>query len=227
MKVQEYTLLIFAAISFWSEQIAADFNLNQGYYNAPLDWPTATDISGSSSTGYDKSSLEDSCDEDSSSNIYKYTVKKPNGQDVCLSEYAGKVLVIVNYASACGFTYDNLCALSELAKKYRECGLEILLFPSNDFLQNVGGDCAAEVLANNYPEFEVFSEICVNGRTQHPMYKFLKNKLPGAFNSKIIKWNFTKFIVDRNGCAVKRYSTTDSFKDIEELVQELLKDQCC
>ncbi|XP_060863750.1 glutathione peroxidase-like [Metopolophium dirhodum] len=232
MKVPEYILLIFAAM-IWAEPIAA--RVSQGFPYETLDWPTPADISESLPTGFDKSSRsgcdksseEDNCDEDSCGNIYKYTAKKPNGQNVCLKQYVGKVLIIVNYASACGFTYDNVCTLSEFAQKYRKCGLEILVFPSNDFLQNIGGNIAAEELANNHPEFEVFSEICVNGRTQHPMYRFLKNKLPGAFNAKTIKWNFTKFVVDRNGCPVQRYAATDSFKDIEELVQELLKDQCC
>ncbi|CAI6365176.1 unnamed protein product [Macrosiphum euphorbiae] len=233
MKVQEYILLIFAAISFWAEAIAP--RVSQGFPYESLDWPTMPDISGSSPTGYDKSSSsgydksseEDNCNEDSCGNIYKFTARKPNGQNVCLQQYVGKVLIIVNYASACGFTYNNVRTLSDFAERYRKCGLEILVFPSNDFLQNIGGDIAAEEFANNHPEFEVFSEICVNGRSQHPLYRFLKNKLPGACNAKPIKWNFTKFVVDRNGCPVQRYAATDSFKDIEDLVQELLKDQRC
>ncbi|XP_060850914.1 uncharacterized protein LOC132929537 [Rhopalosiphum padi] len=227
MKAQEYILLIFAVLSFWTAPISADI------YKAydPFDWQSerSADFSESlpnESIDTDRSCLEYS-DENTFDNVYDYTVQKPNGQDICLNEYAGQVLIIVNYASACGFTYDNVCALSELSKKYKNQGLTILIFPSNDFLENIGGNTAAELLAKNHPEFEVFSEICVNGKAQHPVYRFLTNKLPGTFNSKSIKWNFTKFVVDREGCPVQRFSAIDSFKDIEKLVKELLETPPC
>jgi len=227
MEAQEYILLIFAVLSSWTAPISAD--IFQSYNPFDCQSSRSADFSESlptESIDTDRSFLEYS-DEDACSNVYDYAVQKPNGQDVCLNEYAGQVLIIVNYASACGFTYDNVCTLSELSKKYKTQGLTILIFPSNDFLQNIGGNTAAELLAKNHPEFEVFSEICVNGKTQHPLYRFLTNKLPGTFNSKSIKWNFTKFVVDRNGCPVQRFSATDSFKDIEQLVKELLEKQSC
>ncbi|XP_022178123.1 glutathione peroxidase 1-like [Myzus persicae] len=227
MKIQECILLIFATISFWAEPFSA-VNCQQGYSNPlNLNWPTSADILESSPFGYDKSSFESNSDEESCCNLYNFVVKRPNGQDVCLKQYAGKVLIILNYASGCGFTQDNVCTLTEFSNKYRACGLEILVFPSNDFSQNFGGNTAAQIFADNHPQFEVFAEICVNGRAQHPMYRFLKNKLPGAFNTKTIKWNFTKFVVDRNGCPIQRFAATDGFTDLEELIQELLKNQNC
>ncbi|XP_015370804.1 PREDICTED: glutathione peroxidase-like [Diuraphis noxia] len=221
MKVQECIFLIFTSISLWAEPFAAENS--QGY---PLDWPTSVDFPDSSNE-YDKSSSSDeNSNENSCCNLYEFIVKKPDGQDVCLSQYAGKVLIIVNYASGCGFTSQNVHDLSKLAIKFKESGLKILIFPSNDFLQNFGGDIEAKKFASKHPEFEVFSEICVNGKTQHPLYKFLKTKLPGALNSKTIKWNFTKFLIDRNGCPVQRFAATESFEAIEELVQTLLQKRC-
>lgn len=225
MKVQEYIFLIFSAISFWTELIAAD--IFQPYNG--LDIPTLPNFVESIPTETAKfsSDYNSQMDEDIYENVYKYTAKNPDGETVCLDKYAGKVLIIVNYASNCGFTEINVYFLSKLAEKYKAQGLEILIFPSNDFFENYGGDNAAQLFAKDHPEFEVFSEIHVNGEAQHKLYKFLKNKLPGDFNSGIIKWNFTKFVVNKNGCPIKRYSALDSFKDIEEFIQNLLAYQDC
>ncbi|KAF0766419.1 putative phospholipid hydroperoxide glutathione peroxidase [Aphis craccivora] len=194
-------------------------DMSQAYDS--FDWQTSRsmmDISQSTPFEFDKSAFEnsnsDEYDEYTNGNVYDYTVQRLDGQEVCLREYAGQVLIIVNYASTCGFTYDNVCNLSELSEKYGRRGLTILMFPSNDFFQNIGGNTAAEILAQSHPEFEVFSQICVNGKDTHPFYRFLKNKLPGAFKSK-------------DGCPVKRYSANDSFQDIEEFIQQLLMDQSC
>ncbi|XP_027842036.1 glutathione peroxidase-like [Aphis gossypii] len=229
MNTQEYIILIFA-VSFWMAPISAD--MSQAY--DPFDWQTSRsmmDISKSTSFEYDKFGFENSNSDEYDyilyENVYDYTVQNLDGQEVCLRKYAGQVLIIVNYASTCGFTFENVCNLSKLSEKYRRQGLTILMFPSNDFFQNIAGNTAAEMLARSHPEFEVFSQICVNGKDTHPFYRFLKYKLPGAFKSKSIKWNFTKFIIDRNGCPVKRYSTKDSFQDIEECIQQLLMDQSC
>ncbi|XP_025198730.1 probable phospholipid hydroperoxide glutathione peroxidase [Melanaphis sacchari] len=223
MKAQDY-ILIFVVISFQTAPISADIfeTLN------PLKWDSSqsVDISESLQSDIDFSSYEISESEDYTNSIYGYTVQNLDGQDVCLNEYSGQVLIIVNYASTCGFTYENVCALSEMSKKYKDQGLTILIFPSNDFFENIGGNTAAKELAKCHPEFEVFSEICVNGESQHPMYRFLKKKLPGFLSTEAIKWNFTKFVVNRHGYPVQRYSATDSFDAIEETVQELLTDKC-
>lgn len=156
--------------------------------------------------------------------VYDFKAKDINGQEVDLSAYRGKVLLIVNTASKCGFTpqYKGLQALFE---KYRERGLEVLGFPCNQFGHQEPGDEAAisEFCEINFGvDFPLFGKIDVNGDNAHPLYRHLKEEAPGILGSKAVKWNFTKFLVNREGKVVRRYAPTDKpealAKDIEALL---------
>ena len=178
--------------------------------------------------------------------IYDYTVKNRNGEDVFISNYKGKVLIIVNTATGCGFTpqYEGL---ENLYKKYHEAGLEILDFPCNQFGSQAPGtdDEIHEFCQFKYnTSFDQFSKIEVNGENESPLYTFIKNEvkediIEGLKNKmamkaieKIsstckkdgdIKWNFTKFLADRNGNVVKRYAPTVEPKDMEKDIISLLE----
>ena len=155
--------------------------------------------------------------------IYDYSVKKRSGEEVSLSEYKGKVLLIVNTATGCGFTpqYEGL---ENLYKKYHEQGLEILDFPCNQFGNQAPGsdDEIHEFCTLQYKTtFDQFAKVEVNGENEIPLYTFLKKEKGGLKGGKI-KWNFTKFVVDREGNVVKRYAPTDTPEKIEEFIKELL-----
>ena len=155
--------------------------------------------------------------------IYDYTVKDNKGVDVKLEDYRGKVLLIVNTATGCGFTpqYDGL---QNLYEKYKDKGFEILDFPCNQFGNQAPGT-AEEIEsfcdARFGITFKQFAKIEVNGENADPLYKFLKSQKNGLFNENI-KWNFTKFLVDREGNIVARYSPTFKPEDMEEKIKELL-----
>ncbi len=177
--------------------------------------------------------------------IYDYTVKNRNGEDVSISNYKGKVLIIVNTATGCGFTpqYEGL---ENLYKKYHDAGLEILDFPCNQFGSQAPGtdDEIHEFCQFKYnTSFDQFSKIEVNGENESPIYTFIKNEvkediIEGMKNKmamkaieKIsstckkdgdIKWNFTKFLVDKEGNVVARYSPTFKPEDMEEKIKELI-----
>ena len=132
--------------------------------------------------------------------VFDFTAQDIAGKDVDLSQYQGKVLLIVNTASKCGFTpqYKGLQALFE---KYRERGLEVLGFPCNQFGHQEPGDEAAisEFCELNFGvDFPLFGKIDVNGDNAHPLYRHLKEEAPGLLGSKAVKWNFTKFLVNRD-----------------------------
>ena len=155
--------------------------------------------------------------------IYDFSVKKRSGEEVSLSEYKGKVLLIVNTATGCGFTpqYEGL---ENLYKKYHDQGLEILDFPCNQFGNQAPGsdDEIHEFCTLKYnTTFDQFAKVDVNGENEIPLYTFLKQEKGGIMGDKI-KWNFTKFVVDREGNVVKRYAPTDTPEKIEELIKELL-----
>lgn len=156
-------------------------------------------------------------------NIYDFTVKDPRGNDVSLSKYKGEVLLIVNTATGCGFT-PQYKGLEELYRKYKDQGFEILDFPCNQFGHQAPGSDAeiGEFCSLNYDTtFPRFKKIDVNGSNAIPLYKWLKKQKGGIFGSAV-KWNFTKFLVDRNGKVVKRYSpTTPPFK-IEKDIKSIL-----
>ncbi|XP_039278354.1 probable phospholipid hydroperoxide glutathione peroxidase isoform X2 [Nilaparvata lugens] len=140
--------------------------------------------------------------------VYAFTVNDIQGNPVSLEKYRGHVLLIVNVASKCGFTASNYKELAELDEKYRESkGLRILAFPCNQFSNQEPGSaedivCFAKKKNAN---FDMFEKIEVNGRDAHPLWKYLKLKQPGTFGDKI-KWNFSKFIVDKEGQPVARFS---------------------
>lgn len=156
-------------------------------------------------------------------NIYDITVKDPKGNEVSLSEYKGKVLLIVNTATGCGFT-PQYKGLEDLYRKYKDKGFEILDFPCNQFGHQAPGSDAeiGDFCVMNYDTtFPRFKKIDVNGPNASPLYKWLKSQKGGWFGSAI-KWNFTKFLINREGKVVKRYSPTTSPSKIEEEIKKLL-----
>ena len=156
--------------------------------------------------------------------VYDFIVVDNKKQDVNLNDYRGKVLLIVNTATGCGFT-PQYKGLEELYQKYKDQGLEILDFPCNQFANQAPGsdDEIHEFCSLRYKvTFKQFSKIKVNGKDANPLYKYLKDQKHG-FLGKNIKWNFTKFLVDREGNIVKRYAPTTRPEKIESKIAELLK----
>ena len=156
--------------------------------------------------------------------IYDFTAKNLAGQDTPLSTFRGQVLLIVNTASQCGFT-PQYAGLENLYEKLHGQGLTILGFPCNQFgAQEPGSD--AEIGAfcqTNYGiTFPMFAKIDVNGANAHPLYEFLKHEKRGLFFTEAIKWNFTKFLVDRNGDVEARFAPNVKPEDLEAPVKKLL-----
>jgi glutathione peroxidase len=154
-------------------------------------------------------------------NFYQFTARSLQGKEISMETYKGKVVLVVNTASKCGLTpqYEGL---ENLYEKYKDQGLVILGFPCNQFGKQEPGtekEISEGCLINYGVSFPMFSKIEVNGENAHPIYKYLKNRLPGVFG-KNIKWNFAKFLIDRNGKPVKRFSPTTIpeklVKDIEK-----------
>ncbi|MFT8704065.1 glutathione peroxidase [Bifidobacterium aquikefiricola] len=149
--------------------------------------------------------------------VYDFTVKDPKGNDVSLGEYQGKVLLIVNTATKCGFTpqYEGL---EKLYHEYRDKGLEILDFPCNQFNSQAPGtdeEIGSFCRVKYGTEFPRFAKIDVNGDHADPLYEWLKDQKSGV-GMKSIKWNFTKFLVDRQGNVVNRYAPTTTPESIEK-----------
>ncbi|CAM3480163.1 glutathione peroxidase [Polaromonas hydrogenivorans] len=145
------------------------------------------------------------------STVYDFKARQINGQDIALSEFRGKVMLIVNTASECGFT-PQFGGLEELHKTYAGQGLVVLGFPCNQFgAQDPGNDSEIATFCQvNYGvSFPMMSKIDVNGQSAHPLYQWLSSEAPGLLGSKAIKWNFTKFLVGRDGRVVKRYAPLD------------------
>jgi glutathione peroxidase len=156
--------------------------------------------------------------------IYDFTVKDIHGKDVKLDKYKGKTLLIVNTASKCGFTpqYKGLEALYE---KLSAKGLEILGFPCNQFgAQEPGTEAEIESFCEvNYGvTFPMFAKIDVNGKGADPLYQYLKEAKPGLLGSEAIKWNFTKFLVDRKGNVVERYAPNAEPASLAPDIEKLL-----
>ncbi|QXP82835.1 glutathione peroxidase [Methylococcus sp. Mc7] len=157
-------------------------------------------------------------------NIYDFEVRSLEGETVRLDSYRGKVLLIVNVASRCGFTpqYDGLEALY---RRHRDAGLVILGFPCNQFgAQEPGSEAEIRRFCSSRYEvsFPLFAKIEVNGDHAHPLYAYLKSAQPGLLGSEAVKWNFTKFLVDRNGEVVRRYAPTATPERIEPDLLPLL-----
>lgn len=162
--------------------------------------------------------------ETSTKTIYDFSATLPNKKDVSLEEYKGKVILIVNTASKCGLTpqYEGL---ESLYKKYKDQGLVILGFPCDQFAnQEFGDDDQIQSFCKvNYGvTFPVFSKIDVNGGNTHPIFQYLKSTLPGLLGIQAIKWNFTKFLIDRNGKPVKRFAPNTEPASFEKDIVELL-----
>lgn len=156
-------------------------------------------------------------------NFYDFKIKDINGKLVDFNDYKGKVVVVVNTASKCGFT-PQFKELEELYKKYKNDGLEILGFPCNQFLNQDPGELdeiKSFCLLNYGVSFKMFDKVNVNGKEQHELFKFLKNQKGGVL-SKDIKWNFTKFLLDRDGNVVERYSPNTSPLKMEDKIKDLL-----
>ncbi|MGB3621048.1 glutathione peroxidase [Ketobacter sp. MCCC 1A13808] len=159
-----------------------------------------------------------------SESVYQFSSVTMQGKELSLSEFKGKVLLVVNTASKCGFT-PQFKGLEELHKKYQEQGLEILGFPCNQFLKQDPGSNQeiSEFCELNYGvSFTMFQKVDVNGDDTHPLFKHLKAEAPGMLGSQAIKWNFTKFLVDKDGQVVARFAPKDTPSDIEPEIKKLL-----
>ena len=157
-------------------------------------------------------------------NIYSFKVKDDKGTEVSLEQYKGKVLLIVNTATRCGFTpqYKDLEAIYE---KYNEQGFEILDFPCNQFGGQAPGTIAEikEFCSTTYNvKFTQFDKIEVNGENEHPLYTYLK---ANAENKNNIRWNFTKFLISADGKILKRFESGDKMEDVESAVSQALAPQ--
>ncbi|MGE5088871.1 MAG: glutathione peroxidase [Candidatus Levyibacteriota bacterium] len=158
------------------------------------------------------------------SSLYDFTVDDIAGQPVRLDRYKGKVVLVVNTASKCGFT-PQYKGLEALYRKYRDRGLEVLGFPCNQFGgQEPGSEQEiATFCETNYDvTFPMFAKIDVNGDKAAPLYRYLKSAKPGLLGTEAIKWNFTKFLVDRDGKVIARYAPNDTPESIEADVAKAL-----
>ena len=156
--------------------------------------------------------------------IYQFSATNIKGQEVELSDYQGKVILIVNTASKCGFT-PQFEGLEQLHQELESSGLAILGFPCNQFGKQDPGENGEieEFCQINYGvSFPIFSKIEVNGANAHPLFSYLKNEARGLLGSKAIKWNFTKFLVNREGLVIKRYASNDKPNAIKTDIEKLL-----
>ncbi|CAG7857488.1 glutathione peroxidase [biofilm metagenome] len=157
-------------------------------------------------------------------NLYSYKLNMLDGSDTTLRVYEGKVLLIVNTASQCGFT-PQYAGLEALHQQYADQGFTVLGFPCNQFGAQEPGNAAeiAKFCEMNYHiSFPLFAKIEVNGDNAHPLFKFLKSSQKGLLGSEAIKWNFTKFLVNRNGDVVERFAPMTKPETISSTVERLL-----
>lgn len=157
-------------------------------------------------------------------NFYDFKANSLQGKEIAMDNYKNKVVVVVNTASKCGLTpqYEGL---ENLYKKYQDQGLVILGFPCNQFGKQEPGsekEIAQGCLLNYGVSFPMFSKVDVNGENAHPIFTYLKQELKGTFGNSI-KWNFTKFIIDKQGNAVKRIAPFTKPEQMEKQIVELLK----
>ena len=156
--------------------------------------------------------------------VHEFTVRTIEGVEQSLGDHRGKVLLIVNVASRCGLT-PQYTALEALQRKHAEHGFSVLGFPCNQFGGQEPGTEAQilEFCTLNYEvSFPMYGKVEVNGEGTHPLYAHLKSAAPGLLGSESLKWNFTKFLVDREGRVVRRYAPTDSPASIEKDIEALL-----
>lgn len=158
------------------------------------------------------------------SSLYDFNATLLDGSPLSLDSYRGKVLLIVNTASACGFT-PQYAGLETLYRKWQAAGLVVLGFPCNQFGAQEPGDAAAigQFCQTNFGvSFPLFAKIDVNGENAHPLYVWLKQSAPGVLSTEAIKWNFTKFLVNREGKVIERYAPTTRPEDIAGAIEALL-----
>lgn len=156
--------------------------------------------------------------------LYDFTAKNIDGVEESLEKYKGKPVLVVNVASQCGLTKANYQQLNELYDKHEKSGLKIVAFPCNQFKgQEPGCDVDIKEFAKkNGVRYDMYSKIDVNGDEAHPLYKWLKKEQPGLMGMNEIKWNFTKFLVNKEGKPINRYAPTVEPKDIEGDIKEQL-----
>lgn len=160
----------------------------------------------------------------SAPSLYDFDVTDIHGKKATLSQYKGKVLLIVNTASRCGFT-PQFEGLEKLYKNHKEKGFVVLGFPCNQFASQ---EPLSESQIENFCRidygvtFPMFAKIDVNGANAHPLYRYLKQSAPGILGSEAIKWNFTKFLIDRNGRVIQRYAPSTTPEAIEADIKKLL-----
>ena len=156
--------------------------------------------------------------------IYDFSAQKIDGKPVALKKFRGKVMLIVNTASACGFT-PQFAGLETLWETYRDKGLVVVGFPSNEFgAQDPGSnDQIASFCQLNYGvSFPMMGKVKVNGAQAHPLWKWLTQEAPGLLGTTGVKWNFTKFLVGRDGTVIKRYAPTDKPESLKADIEAAL-----
>jgi glutathione peroxidase len=156
--------------------------------------------------------------------VYDFTIKDIKGDETTLADYKDKVILIVNVASKCGFT-NQYTGLQKLQDELKDKGFSVLGFPCNQFggqepgtEEEIKSFCETSFSVN----FPLYSKIDVNGSDASPLYEYLKSEAPGLMGSKAVKWNFTKFLVDKQGDVIKRFAPTDKPEDIKESIITLL-----
>ncbi len=162
---------------------------------------------------------------DGTTSIYDFSATSLGGEQADLAATKGKVLLIVNTASQCGFT-PQYQGLEEVYEKYRDRGFEVLAFPCNQFggQEPGGSDDIAQFCEKNFGvTFPMFEKVDVNGDGAHPLFQYLKSAAPGLLGTKDIKWNFTKFLVGRDGRVVDRYAPTTRPDAMKKDIEKLLK----
>ena len=156
--------------------------------------------------------------------VYEFSAKGIDGAEKALSDFEGQILLIVNTASKCGFT-PQYKGLERLYEQYKDRGFAVLGFPCNQFSNQEPGteDEIQQFCELNFGvTFPLFGKIDVKGPEAHPLYQYLTQSAPGVLGSKAIKWNFTKFLVDRNGMPVKRFASTKGPKNLAADIEALL-----
>lgn len=156
-------------------------------------------------------------------NFYDLSANNMSGKEVKMEQYKGKVMLVVNTASKCGLT-PQLTGLEELYKEYKDRGFEILGFPCNQFAKQdpASNKEISEFCLRNYGvTFSMFEKIEVNGENAHPIYKFLKENAHGKLGNEI-KWNFTKFLIDKDGNVVKRYAPVTTPEKLKKDIEKIL-----
>lgn len=159
--------------------------------------------------------------------IYQYRTRALRGEPLVLSDFRGRVLLIVNTASQCGFT-PQYAGLEKLWRDYGDGGLTVIGFPCNQFGRQEPGDEATigQFCETHYGvTFPMSEKVEVNGSNAHPLFRYLTDALPGAFGLRAIKWNFTKFLVDRHGKPAKRYSPSTSPERLAPDIERLLRQE--